>query len=157
MKLKFITAIVAFSITFGFSTALAGLFKANNPTGQKISSLLKRDIQNGQEMEQIARFASSPFDYAEEVSEYADNSQAIDDTDLPADFRFAWRTHMEAWRTHANFLNRSSCMRKRMNKEEISQIMIAQKVEIDTTWMNVLKIGVRYGAVIPPNAYSNSY
>jgi hypothetical protein len=44
-----------------------------------------------------------------------------------------------------------------MSKEEISQIMIAQKVEIDTTWMNVLKIGVKYGAVIPPNAYPNPY
>ena len=151
--MKFITAVVAFSITFGFSTALAGLFGENNPTGQKISSLLEQDIQNGQEMEQIARFAPSPFEYAEEVSEYANNSQAIDDTNLPADFRVAWRTHMEAWRTYANFLNRSDSMRKRMSKEEISQIILAQKYEISVTWMNVLRIGARHGAVIPFNAY----
>ncbi|HXH70143.1 MAG TPA: hypothetical protein VNI60_07425 [Pyrinomonadaceae bacterium] len=150
--MKFITAVVVFSITFGFSTVLAGLFAENNQTGQKISSLLQEDIQNGQEMEEMYRFASS-LDYAEAVSEYVANSQAIDDTNLPADFRFAWQAHMAAWRTHANFLNRSDCMRKRMSEEEISQILIAQKYEIMTTWMNVLRIGIKYGAVIPPNAY----
>ncbi len=153
MKLKFITAIVAFSITFGFSTALAGLFKEDNPTGQKISSLLERDIQNGQEMEQIAHLVASPFELAAKVGEYVDDSQAIDDADLPADFRFAWRTHMEAWRAHANFLSRSDCMRKRMSGEEISQTIDSQKSEIDATWLNVLRIGKRYGAVIPANAY----
>jgi hypothetical protein len=44
-------------------------------------------------------------------------------------------------------------MRKRMSGEEISQIIKAQKYEISATWMNVLRIGVRYGAVIPANAY----
>lgn len=153
MKMKFITAVAAFSITFGFSTVLAGLLGENNQTGQKISSLLERDIANGEEMEEISRFAYSPFEYTEVVTEYVDNSQAIDDTNLPADFRFAWQTHMRAWRAHANFLSRNDYIKKKMSAGEISKIMIEQKYEILTTWMNVLKIARRYDAVIPFDAY----
>ncbi len=151
--MKFITAVVAFSITFGFSTVLAGLLGENNQTGQKISSLLERDIANGQEMEEISRFAYSPFEYAEVVTGYVDNSQAIDDTNLPPDFRIAWQTHMQAWRTHANFLNPSNCKKKKMSAAEIPHLITKQKYEITTTWLDVLRIARRHGAVIPFNAY----
>lgn len=152
MKLKFITAVVAFSITFGFSTVLAGLFSPNNQTAQKISLLLQQDIANGQAMDGTYQSVFS-IEFAEAVGEYTDNSQAIDDTNLPADFRFAWRNHMQAWRAHADFLNRGGCLRKSMSAEEISQIIIEQKYEINTTWMTVLRIARRHEAVIPYNAY----
>ena len=152
MKMKFITAIVAFSITFGFSTVLAGLLGENNQTAQRISDLLKQDIANGQQMDEIYQ-SNSSFEFAEAVNEYVNSSQAIDDTNLPSDFRFVWRTHMEAWRAHADFLIRTDCMRKRMSAEETSRVTIEQKYEIITTWMNVLRIARRYGAVIPSNAY----
>ena len=151
MKMKFITAIVAFSITFGFSTVLAGLLGEN--TAQKISSLLKQDIANGQEMDAVYQAAPSSFQYAKVVSDYVDKSQAIDDTNLPADFRIAWQAHMQAWNTHANFLSRSSCMKKKMSAEEISQITTGHKYEITTTWLDVLRLARKYDAVIPDNAY----
>lgn len=153
MKMKFITAIVAFSITFGFSTVLAGLLGENNETAQKISSLLKQDIANGQRMDQAYHSGWSSFQYAKVVSDYVDKSQAIDDTNLPADFRTAWQAHMQAWNTHANFLSRSSCMKKKMTAEEISQITTEHKYEITTTWLDVLRIARKYDAAIPYNAY----
>jgi hypothetical protein len=153
MKMKFITAIVAFSITFGFSTVLAGLLGENNETAQKISSLLKQDIANGQRMDNAYQLGWSSFQYAKMVSDYVDKSQAIDDTNLPADFRIAWQAHMQAWNTHANFLSRSSCMKKKMTAEEISQITKEHKYEITTTWLDVLRIASKYDAVIPYNAY----
>ena len=153
MKMKFITAIVAFSITFGFSTVLAGLLGENNETAQKISSLLKQDIANGQRMDQAYHSGWSSFQFAKVVSDYVDKSQAIDDTNLPADFRVAWQAHMQAWNTHANFLSRTSCVKKKMSAEEISQTIYSQSSEIDATWLNVLRIGKRHGAVIPANAY----
>jgi hypothetical protein len=153
MKMKFITAIVAFSITFGFSTVLAGLLGENNETTQKISSLLKQDIANGQRMDQAYHLGWSSFQYAKVVSDYVDKSQAIDDTNLPADFRIAWQSHMQAWNTHANFLSSSSCMKKKMSAEEISHITTEHKYEITTTWLNVLRLARKYEAVIPYNAY----
>ena len=153
MKMKFITAIVAFSITFGFSTVLAGLLGENNETAQKISSLLKKDIANGQEMDAVYQSASSPFEYARVVSNYVDNSQAIDDTNLPADFRIAWQAHMHAWGVHANFLSISSYKKDKMSAEEISQITTEHKYEITTTWLGVLRLARKYDAVIPYNAY----
>jgi hypothetical protein len=153
MKMKFITAIVAFSITFGFSTVLAGLLGENNETAQKISSLLKQDIANGQRMDQAYHLGWSSSQFARVVSDYVDQSQAIDDTNLPADFTIAWQAHMQAWNTHANFLSRSSCMKKKMTAEEISQITTEHKYEITTTWLDVLRIARKYDAVIPYNAY----
>jgi hypothetical protein len=153
MKMKFITAIVAFSITFGFSTVLAGLLGENNETAQKISSLLKQDIANGYEMDAVYQATPSSFQFAKAVSDYVDKSQAIDDTNLPADFRIAWQAHMQAWNTHANFLSRNSCMKKKMTTEEISQITTEHKYEITTTWLDVLRIARKYDAVIPYNAY----
>lgn len=153
MKMKFITAIVAFSIAFGFSTVLAGLLGENNQTAQKISSLLERDIANGEKMDAIYSSHASPFEFARAVTEYVGNSQAIDDTDLPADFRIVWQAHMKAWRTHADFLSRSDCVKKRMSAEEISHIRTEQKYEIMTTWFDVLRMARRYDAVIPFNAY----
>ena len=153
MKMKFITAIVAFSITFGFSTVLAGLLGENNETAQKISSLLKQDIANGQRMDQAYYSGWSSFQFAKVVSDYVDKSQAIDDTNLPADFRIAWQAHMQAWNTHANFLNRTNCVKKKMSAEEISHLTTEHKYEIMTTWLDVLRIARKYDAAIPYNAY----
>jgi hypothetical protein len=153
MKMKFITAIVAFSITFGFSTVLAGLLGETNETAQKISSLLKQDIANGEEMDVVYQSAPSSLQYARVVGNYVDSSQAIDDTNLPEDFRIAWREHMQAWNTHANFLSRTGCIKKKMSAGETSQVITEHRDEITTTWLNVLRLARKHGASIPYNAY----
>lgn len=163
MKMKFITAIVAFSITFGFSAFVAELFGANgqlhssagenNRTGQEISSLLRQDIENGQEMDAACQSGASFYEYSEAVSEYAADSAAIEDVNLPPDFRFAWQAHMDAWRGHADFLEQNNYRSEELTEIEFFQKYSKQTSEIKRTWLNVLNIAKKYGAVIPPNAY----
>jgi hypothetical protein len=163
MKMKFITAIVAFSITFGFSAFLTGLLGANsrlhcqatqtNRTGQEITSLLEQDIENGQESAEIYRSGASLSEYAESVGNYVDASESIEDVNLPPDFRFAWQAHMNAWRRHADFLKLNDFSREGFYERDFSLKYSNQLAEIERTWFNVLDIGRKYGAVIPPNAY----
>ncbi len=85
--MKFITAIVAFSIAFGFSAFLTDLFGANNQlhfqsaennqTGQEISAFLQQDIENGQEMDAVCETSASYYEYSEAVGEYAADSAAL--------------------------------------------------------------------------------
>ena len=153
MKLKSITAIVAFSIAFGFSALVAGLFAEPNVIGEEISALLRQDIANGQEVDEVYRFTTSSFEKARAVDDYAVKMELLDDNDLPADFRVAWREHKQAWRTQANFLARISYLRNKMTAAEIAQITDKQGIQIDMTWLNVLRISQKHGAVIPSNAF----
>ncbi len=160
--MKFITAIVAFSVTFGFSAFLTELLGANNRlhfqtteatrTGQEISSLLEQDIANGQESEAVYRSGASLSEYSESVSNYVDASESIEDVNLPPDFRFAWHAHMNAWRNHAEFLRSSGLSREELYERDFFLTYLNQNHEIERTWLNVLDIGRKYGAVIPPNA-----
>lgn len=160
--MKFITAVAAFSIAFGFSAFLTRLFVPGNQShfqttknkrsGQEISSLLQEDIENGREREAISQEGASVFEYSEAVNEYVDASEAIEDVNLPPDFRFAWQAHMNAWRRHADFLE-SNFSRKDFFEKRVFQTYLNQRDEIERTWLNVLDIGRKYGAFIPPNAY----
>ena len=161
--MKFITAIVAFSITFVFSAFLTDLLGANNRlqfqaagttrTGQEIASLLKQDIANGEESARVYQSGASLFEYAEAVGNYVDASESIEDVNLPPDFRFAWQAHMNAWRNHADFLKSNSFSNEGFYERDFHLIYKNQSNEITRTWWNVLEIGKKYGAVIPPNAY----
>lgn len=153
MKMKSITAIVAFSIAFGFSTLFAGLFVVPNPAGEEISALLRQDIANARIRDENYQSATSSFEIAKTVDNYVVESQLIDDTNLPSDFRSAWQAHKEAWRAHANFLARVNCLKKRMSEEQLAQISTEQNYQITETWLQVLKFGNKYGAVIPFEAY----
>lgn len=161
--MKFITAIVAFSITFGFSAFITDLLGANNRldfqatgttrAGQDISSLLKQDIANGQESARVYRSGASLSEYAQSVSNYVDASESIEDVNLPPDFRFAWQAHMNAWRSHAEFLKSNGFSREGLYELDFSLTYSNQTDEIERTWRNVLDIGKKYGAIIPPDAY----
>lgn len=158
--MKFITKIVAFTITFAFSVALIGLPKAdflpfenqiNNQTQRNISLLLQRDVRNGEERDENINFRSEKSSYleatAEAVNEYVNKSESMNDADLPPDFQSAWHEHMQAWRDYAEFLNESktiktsSCVFNRL-EENYNQ-------EISATWIEVLRVGGEYGATLP--------
>ncbi len=161
--MKFITAVAAFAVTFGFSAFLTNFLGLSNQsqfqtartnrTGQEISSFLQQDIENGEEMDAVCESVGSISEYSEAVGEYADASGAMEDVNFPPDFRFAWQAHMNAWRSHADFLDSNDFSSSELTEKEFLQAYTNQRVEIERTWLNVLNIGKKYGAIIPPNAY----
>jgi hypothetical protein len=166
MKMKFIAAIVAFSATFFFSILLVGFPKTNyslqhqcsNQKLHRVTSLLQQDIAFGHKRDAQAyslyrRNDSSTSiytstEYAEIVTEYVRNSESLDDTTLPQDFRFAWRNHMKAWHEHATFLNQAeeSFFNEDINRSEFFEVFWMQDQEITDTWRKVEVVGRKYGA-----------
>lgn len=167
MNIKFIAAVVAFSTAFFFSVLLVGFPKTNYSEQHQcsaqarlsVTSLLEQDIAFGHQRDAQIRFlyrrndssSTSIYastDYAEIVTEYVLNSESLDDTTLPQDFRFAWRNHMQAWREHANFLNHAegSFFSKDINRSEFFELFWMQDREITNTWRKVEVFGRRYGA-----------
>lgn len=160
--MKFITVVVAFLVTFGFAVFLTTLLGANNrsqfpaiennSTAREISAFIKQDVENGYEMDMAALSGASLFEYSEAVSAYVTVAEAAEDVNFPPDFRFAWQAHMSAWHKHADFLeNRTSG--KDFYEKEIYRNYSNQREEIKRTWLEVLDISKKYGAVIPQNAY----
>jgi len=158
--MKFITGIVAFTLTFIFSVALVGFPKAdflpfeirgNNQTARNIASLIQRDVRNGDERFDKIDFRAERsayfVEYAKAVNEYVDKSESMNDADLPTDFQTAWREHMKAWRDYANFLNK--CETKKMDDSDFAQLDKNYNREISVTWQEVLQIGREYGATLP--------
>jgi hypothetical protein len=171
MKMKFITAIVAFFIPFTLCVLLIGVPKENfepsrfglqsgNQTQQNISSLISRDIRNGRERDCKAKklydsgesensiYASA--EYAEIIDDYVSASESIDDTNVPPDFRSAWHNHMKIWREHADFLNQEkefSAWRKTDDNETL-QTISDQEREIEDTWREVILTGRKYNVFI---------
>lgn len=152
MKTKHYTALFAFVATFAISATVAGFFKIEQgafvlwdetKTAQKITELLSKDIANGRE-----RILNE--DYAITTLSYVDNSESLDDSNLPSDFRQAWRTHMKAWRNHSNFLIEG---RNYKSNAQIRRIWSKNTNEINRTWLKVLKIAEKHGAEIPAGAY----
>jgi hypothetical protein len=153
--MKFITKLVAFTVTFGFSVALIGLpntfTNQTNQTQRNITSLIERDVRNGDERFSKINFRaerSAYFkEYSEAVNEYVDKSESMNDADLPTDFQSAWREHMKAWRDYSNFLNK--CETKRMDDSAFAQLDKNYNQEISITWDEVLRVGREYGATLP--------
>lgn len=168
MKTKHYTALFAFVATFAISATVAGFFKIEQgafvlwdetKTAQKITELLSKDIANGRE-----RILNE--DYAITTLSYVDNSESLDDSNLPSDFRQAWRAHMKAWRSHSDFLNNTpryvevsahrTANEYRTANESSRRVrkLFSQNVnEINRTWSKVLKIAEKHGAEIPAGAY----
>lgn len=104
MKTKLITALLAFSTTFGASAAVSRLFetprsaqtefaqKVDRSKRAKILLLLQQDIQNGEQLnfqvfalEDQSRPPQSAAElakYTEFINEYVEKSESIDDSDL---------------------------------------------------------------------------
>ncbi len=151
--MKFITGIVAFTLTFIFSVALVGFpieVQNNNQTQQNIASLVQRDVRNGDETfnktNSCAKWSVFHKTYPEIVNEYVDKSESMNDADLPSDFQLAWREHMKAWRNYADFLNDSET--EKMDTSDFTRLNSNYNREISVTWQEVLQIGREYGATL---------
>lgn len=163
--MKFISSIVAFSLTFIISVALIGVPQRttytniahphchNSQVAAGVVELLRQDISNGEvrrkEINQFferARESSyvSDFSYADYIREYVDKSQSMDDSNLPADFRYAWRRHMKAWRDYSDFLNKLKISSVRLSYAEFIEMDRKYSREINRTWYQTLRIGKKY-------------
>jgi len=175
--MKLILGMIAFILTFGFSTTLVGLifgfpkeiskptaynFRTNEAVKHRIRSLLRRDVRYGyvrrkmlgrikdvRSMSKPELFTSDSFISA--TSSYVSKSSGINDAGLPRDFQYAWRTHMKAWKKHVRFLGTT-----RFNPhDEVSIIRgyTETSKEIEQTWFQVLRIAERYGLHIDRRYY----
>ncbi len=162
--MKFITKIIAFTLTFVFSVALVGfpqtdltafdfVIKKDLQTQQNISSLLQRDIRNGEKRDKnldeidFPSESSAYFEaYTTTIDEYTAKSSSMNDADLPLDFQIAWREHMQAWHDYADFLKWSKTVK--MEDSEFSQLDKSYDRGISLTWREVLRIGRNYGVTI---------
>lgn len=169
MEKKILTAILAFVTTFGSTVAINGYFnpapepsvyrRVENPTAQRITELLRQDVNDG-EARNVNSYSAYRNDfelYAEGIELYVDKSSSMDDSDLPADFRAAWRQHMKAWRKQANLTTRAACEARRANVTDADEFEVilekrgSSKVteEINSTWATVLTLAREHGARLP--------
>ena len=126
--MKSTLSIVAFTLTFGFSVVLVGLlFGFPQPTYDylsnrkqvapirlelKLNDLSLRTLTTATCETLILSYRSNfvrindyaMMEYSEFVMNYIRLSHSMDDSNLPADFRSAWRDHMNAWKDYSNFL-----------------------------------------------------
>lgn len=152
MNTKHYSALFAFVAAFTFSAVIASFFKVeqgtlvlwdDSKTAQKITRLLEQDIAHG-------RDRAVNEDYAITTLAYVDNSESLDDSNLPSDFRRAWRAHMRAWRNHSDFLIDGKGYKSRA---QIERRWTKNVNEINYTWKRVLLIAKEHGAEIPEDAY----
>lgn len=180
--MKFISGFTAFILTFVLSVSLVGLLfgfpkvensqhifqlRTNNSIAKyKIKSLLKRDVfRNGfarsNKIRSIEGYHSmsdaelySNDTYRQAMNEYFIKSSSMNDSNLPGDFQYAWRKHMQAWQkqvTYLNSINDSSYTDYRSNPDYSRYS--DNTSEINETWYQVLRIAERYGLEITPGYY----
>lgn len=174
MQIRFIIAVISFFATFGISSTLTKLligtnapqssfvYSENNRSAhRKIVNLLRQDIANGER-----RFRRLPANglaetskhavYTQVVNQYVNDSESIDDSDLPQDFQAAWRDHMSAWRTHAEYLQKIQDFAAE-NEFNLTDRRVLRKYrkqndEISRTWYKALRIARSYGD-LPSDIY----
>ena len=160
--MKILLGIIAFTVTFGLSSTVVGLLfglpQTVNETPKreysysakyKIKRLLKRDIANGANRNLVARkllasgvnFNSIDFsdEYKNTVIQYYRDSASMNDADLPSDFKYAWRKHMQAWKKQTIYLK---------NNMNPSSTHSDDDGEINRTWHQLMRIAERYGVEI---------
>ena len=174
--MKLILGIIAFILTFGFSTTLVGLLfgfpqetvkpkvhqlRTNHAVKHKIRSLLRRDVRNGRSRHRAASqlyrseitaesLYSNPA-YRFTVLTYVRKSASMNDAGLPRDFQYAWRNHMKAWKKQAMFIE---AIEKNLNNPNSFSIRAGDNTnEINQTWSQVLRIAERYGLNIDNRYY----
>lgn len=151
MKTKNILHLVTFVLAFAVSVSVAGVVKSFQglSTAERITNVLTEDIGNGFNRRQ--NYRDSRYYLAKQTNDYVTASESINVEGLPEDFQMAWQKHMQAWRTHADYLNENKCNRwANLNYDKVSA---EQTNEINNTWWEVLRIARQNGAVIPANAY----
>jgi hypothetical protein len=173
MRSKAILSIIAFLAAFGISVAVTPRQTkstvtpyvktgcAESETARKITNLINQDVENGRVRDrkinvydESERSPANKFsNFALAVNGYADDSAYIDDSDLPGDFRSAWRRHMQAWRTHSDYLNEINDSPEKVRRSVYSRKYAEQNKEISDTWDEVLSVALKYNASIPAGAY----
>jgi hypothetical protein len=176
--MKIILGIIAFTLTFGLSSTLVGLlFGFPQPSPQtftsnakyssaykyKIKRLLKRDVRNGElRNRQVDKlytnngdFSSlySNAEYRQSINDYYVKSSSMNDSNLPDDFKYAWREHMKAWKNQASYLNSLQDGSFSNGDESPVENYTDNTNEINRTWFQVLRIAERYGVEINRNYY----
>lgn len=171
--MKLTLGIIAFILTFGLSVSIVGLLfglpaanssqfyqlqTKNTVAKYKIRSIIRRDVRNGywrnHQIRKIEGFYTmsdaeiySHDTYRRAIDEYVRKSSAINDADLPEDFKYAWREHMRAWQNQSKYLQTSVAGDQYSAYSDNTE-------EINQTWYQVLRIAERYGVEIIP-AYFN--
>ena len=146
-------------VTTSYNRTHTNCFKnRGNNTARKIETLLREDDRYGRALNRklfqidkglVSPFASSSYsEYADSISEYADQSENLSTDGLPQEFQIAWNAHMKAWRDYADFLNRwkDSSDRMKMNREKLYDFDNESNNEIKSTWYEVLRVADEYGA-----------
>lgn len=143
--------LVAFALTFSLSVSVALVIKSFQgvSTPERITNVLNEDINNG--LSRRTNSARGNVYQAVRTEDYVSASESINTDGLPADFQAAWHRHMQAWRTHADYLNE-----KRFSQgvdSDYDAVSSDQISEINRTWYEVLRIARQHKAMIPANAY----
>lgn len=147
MKTKQITALLAFGVTFALSVTIASFSNGQIQTSEaeKISQFIAQDVSNGR----IRRkYEGDPT----ATANYVGKSAKLDDSELPADFRAAWRAHLRAWRNQSYFL-RNYKYSDADNDAVNLRINHQNSDEISATWWAVLRMARKHDADIPLEAY----
>ncbi|MDQ3634375.1 MAG: hypothetical protein M3405_07675 [Acidobacteriota bacterium] len=181
--MKFISGFTAFILTFVLSVSLVGLLfgfpklensqqifqlRTNNSIAKyKIKSLLKRDVfRNGfarsKKIRSIEGYRSmsdvelySNDTYRQAMNEYFIKSSSMNDSNLPRDFQYAWRKHMQAWQKQATYLNSINDVNNSASSSNFHSSSYSDNTtEINETWYQVLRIAERYGVEIIPAYYN---
>jgi hypothetical protein len=177
MRIKNILSLITFAVAFTVSVAVAAVFSPsvnenivpltfdypaparqfNKTTADHITRFLEQDIQNGtQRHHEIYGFGDNTSivrrdisKRAKAISEYANESAAMDDTRLPQDVQLAWLKHMRAWHKYADFFQNAE--RQKLSYTEIRQMEDQYSHEINQTWYEVLRLAERHGAFVRNN------
>ena len=173
--MKIISGIVAFTLTFGISVALIGLvfgfpevdtkdyvstYRTKSAYASKIERFLRKDVRNGNIRDRAidkhyteGNSSSSLYfnsDYQDAVNIYYRKSNAMNDSYLPSDFKYAWREHMEAWEKQAKYMNQ---INESDSVDGVIEKYSDNTKEINDTWYQVLRIAHRYGVDIDRSYY----
>jgi hypothetical protein len=167
MRSKTIISILAFAAAFGFSAYFASFFlpetvKSENfyyddyapvRTHAGILNLLRQDDINGNERRfdyedsddqaEDVSFKNYITSEAKLVNSYVDKSSSLNASDLPCDFRSAWRVHMKAWRDYSDFMNKSA-KTKNVDADEFREKEVELIDDINSTWGKVLDVSETY-------------
>ena len=151
--MKHYAALFAFIAAFAMSAVVANFFKIEKGalvlwnearTAQKINELLTADVANGQRRDLSKDYIGTTLNYADEM-------ETLDDSNLPADFRWAWREHKRAWRIQSNLLLNAGRYR---SNEGLQRAWTRNNDEINRTWYRVLNVAREHKAEIPAGAYN---
>jgi hypothetical protein len=172
MKAKNILSIAAFFTAFAVSAAIASLFipanttdhratscftnHSTSATANRITAFINRDVYNGREHTRIiyrilrdtprvSEHSSYP-EYVSAVNAYVETFPSMDVSEMPRDFRLAWRKHTKAWRDYSAFISSEKSVTVYGYYGDFELTEAAYTQEIDETWDEVINIARKHGS-----------